>query len=112
MPPPMSRFARRTREGLARFSRHRSYTPRAMRILVIGAGGVGSAVVPTAIRRDFFERLVIADYDAERAAAIARRASDKRVEAAFIDASNRELIAALIRDNRITHVLNAVDPRF
>jgi saccharopine dehydrogenase (NAD+, L-lysine forming) len=83
-----------------------------MRILVIGAGGVGSAVVPTAIRRDFFEHLLIADYDADRAEAIARRAGDKRVHAAFVDASNRELIAALIRDNRITHVLNAVDPRF
>jgi saccharopine dehydrogenase (NAD+, L-lysine forming) len=83
-----------------------------MRILVIGAGGVGSAVVPTAIRRDFFEHLLIADYNADRAEAIARRAGDKRVHAAFVDASNRELIAALIRDNRITHVLNAVDPRF
>jgi saccharopine dehydrogenase-like NADP-dependent oxidoreductase len=83
-----------------------------MRILVIGAGGVGSAVVPTALRRDFFEHLVIADYDGERAEAIARRARDKRVEAAFVDASNRELVAALIRDRRITHVLNAVDPRF
>jgi saccharopine dehydrogenase (NAD+, L-lysine forming) len=83
-----------------------------MRILVIGAGGVGSAVVPTAIRRDFFEHLVVADYDAERAEAIARRANDRRVEAAFVDASNRGLIASLIRDKRITHVLNAVDPRF
>jgi saccharopine dehydrogenase-like NADP-dependent oxidoreductase len=83
-----------------------------MRILVIGAGGVGSAVVPTAIRRDFFEHLVVADYDAERAEAIARRANDRRVEAAFVDASNRGLIASLIRDNRVTHVLNAVDPRF
>jgi saccharopine dehydrogenase (NAD+, L-lysine-forming) len=83
-----------------------------MRILVIGAGGVGSAVVPTAVRRDFFEHLVVADYDAGRAEAIARRADDVRVEAASVDASNRALIAALIRDNRITHVLNAVDPRF
>ena len=79
---------------------------------MIGAGGVGSAVVPTALRRDFFEHLVIADYDAERAEAIASRARDKRVEAAFVDASNRELIASLIREQRITHVLNAVDPRF
>jgi len=83
-----------------------------MRILVIGAGGVGSAVVPTAIRRDFFEHLVIADFDAERAEAIARRSKDRRVEAAFVDASNRELIASLIREQRISHVLNAVDPRF
>jgi saccharopine dehydrogenase (NAD+, L-lysine-forming) len=83
-----------------------------MRILVVGAGGVGSAVVPTALRRDFFEHLVIADYDADRAEAIARLAKDPRVEAAFVDASNPGLIAALIRDQRITHVLNAVDPRF
>jgi glycine/D-amino acid oxidase-like deaminating enzyme len=32
-----------------------------MRILVIGAGGVGSAVAAIARRRDFFERMVLAD---------------------------------------------------
>jgi saccharopine dehydrogenase (NAD+, L-lysine-forming) len=83
-----------------------------MRILVIGAGGVGSAVVPTALRRDFFEHLVVADYDEGRARAVAERANDARVSAARIDASNREAIAALIREQQITHVLNAVDPRF
>ena len=83
-----------------------------MRVLVIGAGGVGSAVVPTAIRRDFFEHLVVADYDERRATAVAERANDQRVSAAQIDASNREAIAALIREQRISHVLNAVDPRF
>jgi len=83
-----------------------------MRILVIGSGGVGSAVVPTALRRDFFEHLVVADYDAARAKAIVRKANDPRVEAASVDASSREQIAALIRHNRISHVLNAVDPRF
>ena len=83
-----------------------------MRILVIGAGGVGSAVVPTAIRRTFFEHLVVADYDESRATAVAVKAADPRVAAARIDASNREAIAALIREHRITHVLNAVDPRF
>ena len=35
-----------------------------MRILVVGAGGVGSSVVPIAARRDFFEAMVVADYDA------------------------------------------------
>jgi saccharopine dehydrogenase (NAD+, L-lysine-forming) len=83
-----------------------------MRILVIGAGGVGSAFVPTALRRDFFEAIVVADYDAGRAESIVGRSSDPRVEAAFVDASNRELIGSLIRERRITHVLNAVDPRF
>jgi len=83
-----------------------------MRILVIGAGGVGSAVVPTALRRDFFEHLVVADYDATRAEAVASKAADARVSAARVDASNREAIAALIAETRATHVLNAVDPRF
>jgi saccharopine dehydrogenase-like NADP-dependent oxidoreductase len=83
-----------------------------MRILVIGAGGVGSAVVPTAIRRDFFEHLVVADYDDGRAKAVADRAADSRVSSARVDASNRDAIAALIRESGATHVLNAVDPRF
>ena len=83
-----------------------------MRILVIGAGGVGSAVVPTAIRRDFFEQLIVADFDASRAARVAEHAGDPRVRAARVDASDRDAIAALIREHHATHVLNAVDPRF
>jgi saccharopine dehydrogenase (NAD+, L-lysine-forming) len=83
-----------------------------MRILVIGAGGVGSAFVPTALRRDFFEQLVVADYDASRAAGVATRANDKRVIAAQVDASNRDAVAKLIAEHGATHVLNAVDPRF
>jgi saccharopine dehydrogenase-like NADP-dependent oxidoreductase len=83
-----------------------------MRILVIGAGGVGSAFVPTALRRDFFEHIVVADYDATRAARVAERAADARVSAARVDASDRVAVAALIREHRATHVLNAVDPRF
>jgi saccharopine dehydrogenase-like NADP-dependent oxidoreductase len=83
-----------------------------MRILVIGAGGVGSAFVPTALRRDFFDHLVIADYDRRRADAAVARAADPRVSAAQVDASQAESVTALIREHRITHVLNAVDPRF
>src|SRR3954462_863584 len=84
-----------------------------MRILVVGAGGVGSAVVPIAARRGFFERMVIADYDIGRAdAAVSRFPNDGRLIAARVDASRPEDIAALSRDHGITHVLNAGDPRF
>jgi len=83
-----------------------------MRILVIGAGGVGSAFVPTALRRSFFEHIVVADYDVRRAEAVVARAADPRVSAARMDASSANEVAALIREHRITHVLNAVDPRF
>ena len=84
-----------------------------MRILVIGAGGVGSAVVPITVRRRFFERMVVADYDFARAErAVARFPGDARLSAARIDASRPEAVAALCREHAITHVLNAVDPRF
>ncbi|ERG64579.1 ATP-binding protein [Agrococcus pavilionensis RW1] len=81
-----------------------------MRILLIGAGGVGGAFAAIAARRDFFEAIVIADYDAARAERAA--AVDARFTAARVDASDPESVAALCREHRITHVMNAVDPRF
>lgn len=81
-----------------------------MRILLVGAGGVGGAFAAIAARRDFFERIVVADYDlarAERAAAV-----DGRFVAAQVDASSSESVTALCREHGITHVMNAVDPVF
>jgi saccharopine dehydrogenase (NAD+, L-lysine-forming) len=83
-----------------------------MRILVIGAGGVGSAVVPIAARRSFFEHMVVADYDQARAERAVAAVADPRFSAARIDASDAGAVEALCREQRITHVLNAVDPRF
>ena len=81
-----------------------------MRILLVGAGGVGSAFAAIAARRDFFEAIVVADYDVDKAAKAA--AVDDRYAAAQIDASSAESVAALCREHRITHVMNAVDPVF
>ncbi|MFG6504245.1 saccharopine dehydrogenase family protein [Microbacterium sp. P05] len=83
-----------------------------MRILIIGAGGVGSAAARIAVRRDFFTALVLADYDPARPAVVVAELDDPRLAAAQIDASDAESVAALIRAHDITHVLNAVDPRF
>ena len=81
-----------------------------MRILLVGAGGVGGAFGAIAARRDFFEQIVIADFDESRAARAA--AADPRFSAARVDASSAESVAGLCREHRITHVMNAVDPRF
>ena len=83
-----------------------------MRILVVGAGGVGSAVAPIAARRSFFERMVMADYDLGRAERVVDRLADPRFLAARVDASDAPAIEGLCREHKITHVLNAVDPRF
>ncbi|MER6593975.1 saccharopine dehydrogenase C-terminal domain-containing protein [Micromonospora purpureochromogenes] len=82
-----------------------------MRILLVGAGGVGSAAVAIAARRSFFETMVVADYDLGRAERAVAGHGDRFV-AAKVDASAADAVAALCREHRITHVLNAVDPRF
>ncbi|MEV0156668.1 saccharopine dehydrogenase C-terminal domain-containing protein [Micromonospora sp. NPDC050686] len=82
-----------------------------MRILLVGAGGVGSAAVAIAARRTFFETMVVADYDPARAERAVAGHGD-RFTAARVDASSADAVAALCREHRITHVLNAVDPRF
>jgi len=84
-----------------------------MRILLIGSGGVGDAFARIAARRDFFESLVVADYDlasAERTVAAVR--GDARFVAAQVDASDAGAVASLAREQRATHVMNAIDPRF
>ncbi len=81
-----------------------------MKILLIGAGGVGGAFTAIAARRDFFEQIVVADYSLERAQTAA--ATDQRYVAAQIDASSADAVTALCREHGITHVMNAVDPIF
>jgi saccharopine dehydrogenase (NAD+, L-lysine-forming) len=85
-----------------------------MRILLIGAGGVGSAVVPIAARRDFFEQVIVCDYVPERARRAVDRVGDQRFVAVgrSVDAGDRAMVEALVRETGATHVLNAVDPRF
>ena len=83
-----------------------------MRILVVGAGGVGGALVPIAKRRSFFQAMIVADYDRDRAGEVVDRADDPRFRAAQVDASDRKALRGLIEAERVTHVLNAVDPRF
>ncbi|MBT9254399.1 saccharopine dehydrogenase NADP-binding domain-containing protein [Phycicoccus sp. MAQZ13P-2] len=88
-----------------------------MRVLMIGAGGVGDAAARIAAERDFFEAWVVADHDVSRAertvaAASGRREGESRFRAAQVDASDAAAVEALVREVGATHVLNAVDPRF
>jgi saccharopine dehydrogenase (NAD+, L-lysine-forming) len=88
-----------------------------MRILVVGSGGVGDAFARIAVERDFFDGLVVADHDLVRAsatvaAASARRPGEGRLVAARVDASSSASVAELAREHSVTHILNAVDPRF
>jgi len=88
-----------------------------VRILLVGSGGVGDAFARIVARRDFFELLVVADFDlprAERTVAAVRdrHPDDNRFVAARVDASDPASVAAVAREHGATHVMNAVDPRF
>jgi len=83
-----------------------------MRILLVGAGGVGSAFCAIAARRDFFEEIVVSDYDESRARQAADAVGDARFSAARVDATWADDVAEVVSQHGITHVMNAVDPRF
>lgn len=83
-----------------------------MRILLVGAGGVGSAFCAIAARRDFFESVVVADYSWQSAQRAVAALADPRFTAAQIDASDAGSVEQLARESGATHVMNAVDPRF
>jgi saccharopine dehydrogenase-like NADP-dependent oxidoreductase len=83
-----------------------------MRILVVGAGGVGSAFAAIAARRSFFESLLLCDLDAARARRTVDRLGDPRIAAAQLDASDPAAVDAAIAATGADAVLNAADPRF
>src|SRR5438270_13442899 len=81
-----------------------------MRVVVLGAGGVGSSAAAVAAKRSFFERMVLADLDAERPRK-AVAGLGERFGTAQVDASDPGAIVELLRAERADAVLNACDPR-
>ena len=86
--------------------------PGKLRVLLVGAGGVGSAVVATAAHRPFLESLVVADYDLDRARQAIEKTDDSRFLAAQVDATDVDAVVGLLTRHRCDVLLNATDPRF
>jgi saccharopine dehydrogenase (NAD+, L-lysine-forming) len=83
-----------------------------MKVLVLGAGGVGAAFAAIAQRRDAFERVVLADVAPERVrAVVAALGEPARFSAERVDASDQADVVGLIAKVRPDAVLNACDPR-
>ncbi len=86
-----------------------------VRVLVVGAGGVGSAFVSIAARRDVFEHITIADVDETKSHAAVASAGDiadgGRIAGAQIDASRADAVRDLALAVGADVILNACDPR-
>ena len=80
-----------------------------MRILLVGAGGVGTAFARIAARRPFAD-LVIADYDLARAEHAA--AARDGYQAVRLDARDSGAAAVLLTEYSCDVLMNATDPRF
>jgi saccharopine dehydrogenase-like NADP-dependent oxidoreductase len=84
-----------------------------MRVLVVGAGGVGAAFAAIAQRRSPFEHVVLADVSSARASEVVGKLGEAdRFSAEQVDASDRAGLVALIERVHPDAVLNACDPRF
>lgn len=91
-----------------------------MRILLVGAGGVGDAIAKISARRSFFDLMVVSDYDITRAERtidwLKKKHGAASIEGRFIadqiDASKAESVAEVAQRHGATHVMNAVEPKF
>ncbi len=89
-----------------------------MKILLIGAGGVGNSLAKLLATRNFYDAVVVADYDMSRAEGvlewIAHRFPDAspKFSAAQIDASSATNVTEAALTHGSTVVMNAVEPSF
>jgi saccharopine dehydrogenase (NAD+, L-lysine-forming) len=81
-----------------------------VKVLVLGAGAVGTVSALKFAKEAVLEKLVIADTVSARASLIADRLNDPRVSAICLDAGDRAAVASAIRQTGTTLVLNAALP--
>jgi saccharopine dehydrogenase (NAD+, L-lysine forming) len=81
-----------------------------VKVLVLGAGAVGTVSALKFAKEAVLEKLVIADTVSARASHLADRLNDPRVSAISLDAGDRAAVAHAIRQTGTTLVLNAALP--
>jgi saccharopine dehydrogenase (NAD+, L-lysine forming) len=82
-----------------------------VRVLVVGAGGVGTAIAIAAGASEGLAQVVVADLEIDRATRAVAGLDERRFRGRALDASNTEAIADLARAERIDVIVNACDPR-
>ncbi|HEX9124114.1 MAG TPA: saccharopine dehydrogenase C-terminal domain-containing protein [Actinomycetota bacterium] len=84
-----------------------------MKVVLVGVGGVGEAIAVVARDRPWLERMVLADYNVDRAKEVQAKLGDpERFPVEFVDAGRKETIAGLARKHEADLIMNAVEPVF
>ena len=80
-----------------------------MKALLIGVGAVGEAIATVAGRRPWLEKMVLADYNLERAREVSRKlAAPDTFPVEQVDAGDTAQIVALARRHGVDLIMNAV----
>jgi saccharopine dehydrogenase (NAD+, L-lysine forming) len=82
-----------------------------VKVLVLGAGAVGTVSALKFVQDAMLEKLVIADAVSARASLLAERLNDPRVSAIGLDAADRAAVARALGETGTTILLNAALPR-
>lgn len=81
-----------------------------MKVLLVGVGGVGEAISVMANTRPWLEKLVLADYDLERAKAIQTKLGDpEKFPVERLDASDVTHVLEIARKHRVDLLMNSVN---
>ncbi len=88
-----------------------------MRLLVIGAGGVGQSVAMLIKKGEenagnWLDLMVLADINLERAKEVAKLAADPRFIPERLDAGDKEAVKAMVKKHNCNFILNVVAPSF
>jgi len=84
-----------------------------MRVLLVGVGGVGEAIATIAKPRSWVKRVVLADYNLERAKEVqAKLGEPDRFPVEKVDANRQDQIVSLARKHEVDLIMNACDPSF
>ena len=84
-----------------------------MKILLVGVGGVGEAMAMIARPYSWVEKLILADYNLNRAKEVqSKLGDDKRFPIERVDAKYKEQIEGLANKYQVDLIMNACDPSF
>jgi len=83
-----------------------------MKVLLVGVGGVGEAIAVVSRDRPWLEKLVLCDYNLDRAKEVQAKvgAGEERMPVEFVDAGDQAQVEALARKHGVDLIHNAVDP--